>query len=217
MRSAPSNLAERTRARVTRRLMPFLVFIYVLAYLDRANVSVAKLQMQRDLHFSDAIIGFGSGIFFLGYLLLDVPGSLIVERWSARKWIARIMISWGLIAALMGLLGTPLFGHIVPVTQFYGLRLLLGIAEAGFFPGVIVYLSHWYRLADRSRAKAYFMVAQPMAVALGVPLSRWILETVHWYGLAGWRWVFLLEGLAPFLMGFVTLRYLTDRPEQARW
>jgi MFS transporter, ACS family, tartrate transporter len=211
------DVSERTRRRVTRRLIPYLMFIYWMAYLDRANVGVAKLQMQQDLNFDDAVIGFGAGIFFLGYLLLDIPGSLIVERWSARKWIARIMVSWGLVAALMGLLGTPLFGSIRPMAQFYALRLLLGIAEAGFFPGVIVYLSHWYRFEDRARAKAWFMVTQPVAVALGIPLSRWILESVHWGGLAGWRWVFFLEGLPPAIMGVVTLWYLTDRPHEARW
>jgi MFS transporter, ACS family, tartrate transporter len=210
-------LPDRTRTRVTRRLIPYLMFIYVLAYLDRANVGVAKLQMQQDLNFSDAVIGFGAGIFFLGYLLLDIPGSLIVERWSARKWIARIMVSWGLVAALMGFLGMPFFHSFEPTTQFYGFRLLLGIAEAGFFPGVIVYISHWYRLEDRARAKSYFMISQPLAVAFGVPISRWILENIHWAGLAGWRWVFILEGLPPVLMGFVTFWYLTDRPADARW
>ena len=217
MSPGPSPLPVRTRKRVTRRLIPYLVFIYLLAYLDRANVGIAKLQMQRELSFSDEVIGFGAGIFFLGYLLLDIPGSLIVERWSARKWIARIMVSWGIVAALMGFLGAPVFGSIRPVTQFYGFRLLLGIAEAGFFPGVIVYLSHWYRAEDRAGAKAYFMVAQPLAVALGLPASRWILENIHWAGLSGWRWVFILEGLAPFLMGFVTFFYLTDRPNRAAW
>ncbi len=210
-------LPVRTRKRVTRRLMPFLIFIYLLAYLDRANVGVAKLQMEQDLHFSDAVIGFGAGIFFLGYLLLDIPGSLIVERWSARKWIARIMVSWGIVAALMGFLATPLFGAIRLETQFYGMRLLLGIAEAGFFPGVIVYLSHWYKAEDRAGAKGYFMIAQPLAIALGLPASRWILENIHWSGLAGWRWVFILEGLLPFAMGFVTLFYLPDRPGDAGW
>jgi MFS family permease len=210
-------LPARTRKRVTRRLMPFLMFVYLLAYLDRANVGIAKLRMQQDLNFSDAVIGFGAGIFFLGYLLLDIPGSLIVERWSARKWIARIMVTWGMVAALMGFIGMPLFRNVPPATQFYGLRLALGIAEAGFFPGVIVYLSHWYRAEDRARAKAWFMVTQPLAIAFGVPLSRWILENIGWAGLAGWRWVFILEGVAPLVMGFVTLWFLTDRPQQARW
>jgi len=212
-----TGVAFRTRKRVTRRLIPYLVFIYFLAYLDRANVGVAKLQMQGDLGFTDAVIGFGAGIFFLGYLLLDIPGSLIVEHWSARKWIARIMISWGVVATLMGFLGMPVFHSFRPITQFYGLRLLLGIAEAGFFPGVIVHLSHWYRAEDRPRAKAYFMVTQPLAIALGVPISRWILENVRWAGLAGWRWVFILEGIPPVLMGLVTIWYLTDRPPEARW
>ena len=214
---ADETLPLRTRRRVTGRLIPYLMFIYLLAYLDRANVGVAKIGMQGELGFSDTVIGFGAGIFFLGYLLLDLPGSLIVERWSARKWIARIMVSWGLVAALMGLLGLPVFGFLRPVTQFYSLRLLLGIAEAGFFPGAIVYLSHWFRGEDRARAKAYFMVTQPLAVAIGIPISRWIMENVRWFGLAGWRWVFILEGAAPFLMGFVTLRYLTDRPRDAQW
>ncbi len=210
-------LPVRTRSRVTRRLIPYLMFIYSLAYLDRANLGVAKLQMQAAMGFNDSVIGLGAGIFFLGYLLLDIPGSLIVERWSARKWIARIMISWGVVAAAMGFLGARLFGSLPPVTQFYGLRLALGIAEAGFFPGVIVYLSHWYRPQDRARAKAYFMLAQPIAIAVGIPLSGWILENVSWGGLSGWRWVFILEGIPPLLMGFVTLWYLTDRPGRAKW
>ncbi len=211
------DLPVRTRKQVTRRLIPFLMFIYLLAYLDRANVGVAKLQMRADLGFSDAVIGFGAGIFFLGYLLMDIPASLLVERWSARRLIAQIMFSFGAVAVLMGFLGEPIFGSAGLTTQFYVLRLLLGIAEAGLFPGVIVYLSHWYRPEDRARAKGYFMIAQPVAIALGIPASGWILENIRWAGLAGWRWVFILEGLPPFLMGFVTLRYLTDRPQSARW
>jgi len=215
--AADQAVAASARRRITRRLIPYLMFIYWLAYLDRANLGVAKLQMQSDLNFSDAAIGFGAGIFFLGYLLLDIPSGLIVERWSARKWIACIMVSWGLVATLMGFLGAPLFGSVRPLSQFYTLRLLLGIAEAGFFPGVIVYLSHWYRPEDRARAKAYFMITQPAAIAIGVPVSRWILENIHWAGLPGWRWVFVLEGLPPVLMGLVTLWFLTDRPRQATW
>lgn len=217
MWSEADDIARRTRNHVTRRLIPFLMFIYVLAYLDRANLGVAKLGMQADMGFSDSVIGFGAGVFFLGFLLLDLPGSLIVERWSARIWIARIMICWGVVAVLTGLLGTPLFGSIRPIRQFYCLRLALGMAEASFFPGVIVYLSHWYQPKDRSRAKAYFMIAQPVAIATGIPLSRWILQTVHWHGLASWRWVFILEGLPAIIMGIVTLWYLTDRPQNARW
>jgi ACS family tartrate transporter-like MFS transporter len=193
------------------------MFTYLLAYLDRANIGVAKLRMQADLGFNDAIIGFGASVFFLGFLLLNIPASLIVERWSARKLLAYIMICWGLVASFMGFLGAPIFGSLSLTTQFYGLRLLLGIAEAGFFPGVIVYLSHWYQPKDRPRAKGYFMVSQSIALALGIPFSGWILAHIHWMGFASWRWVFILEGILPFLLGFVTLWYLTDRPGNAHW
>jgi MFS transporter, ACS family, tartrate transporter len=210
-------IGESTRQRITVRLIPYLMFVYFLAYLDRANLGVAKFGMQTELHFDETVIGLGAGIFFFGYLLLDLPGSLIVEHWSARKWIARIMLTWGLVAMLMGFIGTRLFGHSNHETQFYVLRFLLGTAEAGFFPGVIVYLSHWYRVEDRARAQSYFIVTQPLAVAIGIPLSQWILDRAHWFGLAGWRWVFIMEGLAPLMMGFVTLRYLIDSPGQASW
>jgi ACS family tartrate transporter-like MFS transporter len=214
----PSGLSvsERTRRRVTLRLMPFLVLIYLTAFLDRANIGIAKLQMQGALGLTDEIIGFGAGVFFLGYFLLEIPGSLIVERWSARRWLARIMVTWGIMATLCGFAGMlPL--PLSVKAQFYWLRFLLGAAEAGFFPGVVVYLSHWFCLRHRSRAKAWFMIAQPLSIIVGIPISRWILETVHWYGMAGWRWVFILEGLPPVILGFVTLRFLTDRPEQATW
>lgn len=211
------DLPLRTRTRVTRRLIPYLMLLYLMAYVDRANIGVAKLGMQADTGFSDAVIGFGAGIFFLGFLVLNFPASMLVERWSARKLIASIMLAWGVIASLMGFLGTPLFGSLHLTTQFYTLRLLLGIAEAGFFPGVIVYLSHWYRPADRARAKGYFMLSQPVAIALGIPASGWILEHIHWAGVASWRWVFLLEGIPPFLMGLISIWYLTDRPQSAHW
>ena len=210
-------LPARARRRVTRRLIPYLMFIYLLAYLDRANIGVAKLQMQKDLNFNDAVIGFGAGIFFLGYLLLDIPGSLIVERWSARKWIARIMVSWGLVAALMGFVGTPLFGSFRLATQFYGLRLLLGIAEAGFFPGVIVYLSHWYRLEDRAAGQGLLHDhAAPGGrdrhtdFALDSGKRRAGPASPAGAGCSFWK------AFLRLLMGFVTLFYLTDRPHEAR-
>ncbi|HEV2133325.1 MAG TPA: MFS transporter [Terracidiphilus sp.] len=215
--NSETDLQLRTRKHVTRRIIPYLIFIYLLAYLDRANISVAKLHMEADLGFNDEVIGFGAGIFFLGYLLLNIPATLLVERWSARKLIAQIMIAWGAVATLMGFLGAPFLHFISPASQFYLLRLLLGIAEAGFFPGVIVYLSHWYRPEDRSRAKGYFMLAQPLAIALGVPVSGWVLDHIQWAGVASWRWIFILEGLPPLLMGFVSFLYLTDRPQQAGW
>ena len=192
-----------------QRLMPFLIVAYLFAYIDRANLGVAKLRMQTELGFSDAVIGLGAGIFFIGYFLLEIPGSLIVERYSARKWFARIMISWGLVAALTG--------FITDSKQFYVARFLLGTAEAGFFPGVIVYLSHWFQHEDRTRAKSWFMMTQPLAVVIGTPLSRLILDNVHWNGWAGWRWVFVLEGIPAVLLGVVAFFYLTDRPRNAAW
>ncbi len=197
--------------------MPFLFLLYFFAFIDRINVGVAKLGMQREFGFTDEVIGFGAGVFFLGYILLEVPGTLIVERWSARKWIARIMISWGLVASMEGLIGAPWLSFLSPERQFYWLRFALGAAEAGFFPGIIVYLSHWFRHEDRARAKAFFMIGQPIAYAAGLPLSRLILETIEWNGMAGWRWVFILEGVPSLVLGFVTLFYLTDWPSQAKW
>jgi ACS family tartrate transporter-like MFS transporter len=202
-------MAGRARRRVMRRLMPFLIVAYLFAYIDRANLGIAKLQMQGELEFAESTIGFGAGIFFIGYLLLEIPGSLLVERWSARKWFSRIMISWGLVATLSGFIETR--------QQFYAARFLLGAAEAGFFPGVIVYLSHWFRAEDRTRAKSWFMVTQPLSIVVGTPLARWILETVHWYGLHGWRWVFILEGMPSILIGIFAFFYLTDRVQDARW
>ncbi len=190
------------------------MFVYLLAYLDRANLGVAKLQMQMDLNFTDAIIGLGAGVYFFGFVVISLPGSLVVERWSARKWIASIMIAWGVAATVMGFLGTPLLGALSTKAQFYLLRFLLGVAEAGFFPGVVVYFSHWFRMEDR--ALAFFVVTQPMAVATGIPMSRWVLDHIHWYGLVGWRWVFILEGAPPILFGFITLWYLADRPHTAK-
>ena len=209
-------VAERARRRVTLRLMPFLILVYLTAYLDRANIGIAKLQMQGALHLNDEVIGFGAGVFFIGYFLLEIPGSLIVERWSARRWLARIMVTWGMMATLSGFAGLLPIGLGVRA-QFYWLRFFLGAAEAGFFPGVVVYLSHWFSLPDRSRAKAWFMIAQPLSIVIGLPISRWILETVRWQGLDGWRWVFILEGIPPIILGFITLFYLTDRPEDAAW
>ena len=212
-----NSVGERARRRITKRLMPYLLLLYLIAYIDRTNVGVAKLHMQGDLGFTDAIIGFGAGIFFLGYFLLEIPGTLIVERWSARKWIARIMISWGIVAVLMGFINMPMLNFLSPVNQFYSLRFILGLAEAGFFPGVIIYLSHWFRYEDRAKAKARFMIGIPIATVIGIPLSRAILENITWLGLAGWRWVYILEGVPAIIFGVVTLFYLTDRPSQAKW
>jgi len=203
-----NSVANRCRRRIMRRLLPYLFLLYIIAYLDRVNVGFAALQMRGDLKFGDDVIGFGAGIFFVGYFLLEIPGCIIVEKWSARRWIARIMISWGIVAVLMGFVQTK--------TQFYSLRFLLGAAEAGFFPGIIVYLSHWFRHQDRAKVVAMFMAAQPIAIIFGAPVSGLLLG-VKWLGLSGWRWLFIIEGLPAILFGFVTIFYLTDRPNHARW
>ena len=201
-------VAERARRRITRRLMPFLICLFMIAFLDRVNVGYAALEMGKDLGFDAEVLGFGAGIFFVGYYLLEIPGTLLVENWSARLWLARIIISWGLLAVLTGFIRTP--------TQFYLARFVLGLAEAGFFPGVLVYLSHWFRQRDRAKAVAMFMAAIPVSNIFGAPLSGLILG-VHWAGLAGWRWVFILEGLPALVFGVVTVFYLTDRPRDATW
>jgi sugar phosphate permease len=164
--------------------------------------------MNKALNFSPEIYGFGAGIFFAGYFLLEIPGAILVERWSARAWIARIMISWGMVAVLTGFVHTA--------TQFYWIRFLLGAAEAGFFPGIVVYLSHWFRYADRAKALALFAAAQPIANMIGAPISGFLLG-IDWLGLPGWRWLFILEGIPAVVLGIVTLVYLTDWPHQASW
>lgn len=190
------------------RLMPYLFWLYIIAFIDRANVSYAALTMKEDLHFTDAVTGLGQGIFFIGYFLLEIPGTILVEKWSARKWIARIMITWGILAMAMGFIHTT--------TQFYWVRFLLGAAEAGFFPGIIVYFSHWFRYEDRAKAVALFMSAIPISNIISAPISGLLLG-VNWLGLAGWRWMFILEGAPAVIFGVVTIFYLTDRPQQARW
>jgi MFS transporter, ACS family, tartrate transporter len=199
---------QSARRRIARRLLPFLWLLYAIAFLDRVNVAYAALEMSHDLGFSDRVFGAGAGMFFIGYVLLEIPGAVIVERWSARRWIARIMVSWGVITVLVGLVHTS--------RQFYAARLLLGIAEAGFFPGIIVYLTHWFRHEDRAKAVAVFMTAIPLSNIFGSPLAGQILK-IHWLGLQGWRWLFILEGIPAVVFGVVTLFYLTDWPQQAAW
>src|SRR5205823_1260090 len=206
--SSPQELGQRAVRRVAVRLMPFLLLLYLIAYLDRANVSYAGLRMTRDLGFSDRVFGLGAGLFFVGYFLLEIPGSLLVESWSARRWFARIMISWGLCSAATGFISTS--------GQFYTLRLLLGAFEAGFAPGIVVYLTHWFRARERGRAIALYQSGSPLSGIIGAPLSGLLLG-VHWLGLSGWRWVFIVEGLPAVVLGFVTFFYLTDWPREARW
>ncbi len=199
---------QSARRRIARRLLPYLWLLYVIAFLDRANVAYASLEMSHDLGFNEKVTGLGAGIFFIGYVLLEIPGAILVERWSARLWIARIMISWGIVTAVAGFVHTA--------NQFYVARFLLGAAEAGFFPGIIVYLTHWFGHRDRARAVATFITATTVANIFGSPLAGQILK-VDWLGLQGWRWLFILEGVPALIFGVVTLFYLTDWPRQAKW
>jgi ACS family tartrate transporter-like MFS transporter len=202
-------LPASTLRKITWRLIPFLFVLYVIAWLDRVNVGFAGLQMNADLGFSSTVFGLGSGIFFLGYCLFEIPSNIILERVGARLWISRIMVTWGLISAALMFVRTP--------AAFYLLRFLLGVAEAGFFPGVIYYLSLWYPAAHRARAIAAFMSAVPVAGLIGGPLSGALLELDGLHGLAGWQWLFLLEGLPAVILGTSVLFYLKDRPETTQW
>ena len=205
---AQTDVATRARHRIARRLLPFLFILYVIAFLDRMNIGAAALQMPHDLGFSESVVGLGAGIFFFGYFLLEIPGALIAERWSARRWIARIMISWGLMTALMAFIHTA--------RQFYLVRFLVGAAEAGFLPGVIVYLTHWFRYEDRAKAVAFFYAANPLSYVVGSPLAG-VLMGLTWLGMRGWRWLFIIEGIPAIIFGLITIWYLTDWPAQARW
>jgi MFS transporter, ACS family, tartrate transporter len=202
------DVGKRAVRRIAYRLLPFVFLIYVVNYIDRANVSFANLKMSADLGFSDRAYGLGVGMFYLTYVLFEIPGAVIAERWSARKWTARIMISWGIITALTGFVHTA--------RQFYAARFLLGMAESSFFPAMIVYLTHWFRLRERGRAIACLYSAVPAASLIGAPIAGWLLG-VHWMSLAGWRWLFILEGVPAVVLGVITVFYLTDWPAQARW
>src|SRR5262252_7709662 len=206
--SGPADIGQRVRRRVAYRLLPFVFLLYVVNYIDRVNVSFANLRMSADLGFTDRIYGLSVGMFYLTYVLFEIPGAIIVERWSARKWIARIMISWGIVTILTGFVHTA--------TQFYVARFLLGAAESSFFPGMIIYLTHWFCSRDRSRAIACLYAANPAAALIGSPLAGWLLG-VHWRSITGWRWLFILEGIPAVFVGIITLLYMTDRPTEASW
>jgi MFS transporter, ACS family, tartrate transporter len=267
MASSPGTGAlDRARAKAYVRLLPILLASYVIAYVDRINIGFAKLTMQPDLAplgFSEGAFGFGMGIFFVGYLVLEIPGTLLVERWSARKWISRIMISWGIVAALTGFvhyrvpgvtglarlavgglanlfepLASSNLGWLAEksreiadalrapgspfVLQFFSVRFLLGLAEAGFYPGVIVYLTHWFPSRDRTKTLAWFFIGTPLAAIIGPPISERIMTigmkgNPQLLGMVGWQWVFIFWGIPAVILGILVLVFLTDRPSQARW
>jgi MFS transporter, ACS family, tartrate transporter len=197
------------RSKVTRRLVPFLVLLYLVAFLDRVNVGFAALTMNKDLGITPYFFGWGAGIFFLGYFLLEVPSNLALEKFGARFWIARIMITWGVISAAMALAGGP--------ASFLLLRFLLGLAEAGFFPGIVLFLSYWYPARERARVMAMLYLGIPLANIIGAPISASLLNLDGFWRLHGWQWLFIIEGLPAVLLAFVTLGFLTDRPEKAAW
>jgi MFS transporter, ACS family, tartrate transporter len=195
--------------KATLRLIPFLCVCYAINFLDRVNIGFAALAMNADLGFTAAVFGFGAGIFFVGYILFEVPSNLMLQRFGARLWIARIMISWGLISAATAL--------VWDATSFYAVRLALGIAEAGFFPGIILYLTYWFPARDRARIVSTFMAAIPLATVVGAPLSGALLGLDGLLGLKGWQWMFIIEGLPAVALGFVVLFVLPTGPEEAPW
>jgi D-galactonate transporter len=207
--AARSALETSTIRAISWRLIPFLVLAYFLSYLDRVNLGFAALTMNAELKFSPTIFSWGAGIFFIGYFLFEVPSNLALERFGASRWIARIMVTWGIVSALMAL--------VSGVWGFYGIRFLLGVAEAGFFPGIILYLTYWYPAQYRARFLAAFAIAVPVSTVIGAPVSGLLLGLDGVMGLQGWQWLFVVEGVPTVLLGIVTWFYLTDRPAQAKW
>jgi ACS family tartrate transporter-like MFS transporter len=208
----------RTIAKVAKRLVPFLIVCYFIAYLDRVNVGFAALTMNQDLGLSQTAFGFGAGIFFIAYFIFEVPSNLLLERFGARKWIARIMLSWGIISGMMAF--TPAIGRVTGLGNeysFYLIRVLLGAAEAGFFPGIIFYLTLWFPTEYRARIVGYFMAAIPLSTVIGAPISGALLYLHGGLGLAGWQWLFIVEALPSILLAGVVFFYLTDRPAEAAW
>lgn len=199
---------EKIVRKVFRRLMPFVCLLYVFNFLDRVNIGYAALSMNKDLGFSNAVYGFGAGIFFIGYFIMEIPGNLIMTRIGARLWIARILITWGIISGLTAWVSTP--------SQFYVVRFFLGVAEASFFPCIIYYLGTWFRMQDVAKAVALFMMSLPVCNIIAAPVSTYLLG-VSWLGLAGWQWLFILEAIPAIILGFVTPFYLTNKPADASW
>src|SRR4030088_78080 len=211
-------LETRAIAKVSKRLVPFLIVCYFIAYLDRVNVGFAALTMNQDLGLSQTAFGFGAGIFFIAYFIFEVPSNLLLERFGARKWFARIMLSWGLLSGLMAFI--PSIGRATGLGNeysFYLVRVLLGVAEAGFFPGIIFYLTLWFPAEYRARIVGYFMAAIPLSTVIGAPISGVLLYLHGGFGLAGWQWLFIIEAVPAIILAFVVFFYLTDWPADAVW
>ena len=215
---ATTDIERRTVARVAWRFIPFLVLCYFVAYLDRVNVGFAKLTMDADIGITDTMFGFGAGVFFLAYFVFEVPSNLLLDRFGARRWIARIMFTWGLVSGAMAFL--PAIAKATGISgeySFYGLRVLLGFAEAGFFPGIIFFLTLWFPATYRGRMVGYFMAAVPLSSALGSPVSAALLSLNGHGGIAGWQWLFIVEAAPSLILAVVAFFYLTDRPADAHW
>ncbi len=195
--------------KVTLRIIPFVFLLYIVSYLDRANIGYAALEMNKDLALTSEAFGFISGIFFIGYFLFEVPSNIMLNKFGARVWIARILVTWGLIAAATAFAQSA--------NQLYVLRFLLGVAEAGFFPGVIVYLTYWFRSRELATTVALFTAAIPVSYIIGAPLSTWIMDNIKWFDWSGWRWMLFLEGIPAVFLGIACYFFLTDKPEQAKW
>ncbi|MED4729451.1 MFS transporter [Aneurinibacillus migulanus] len=209
MNNATENLEKRTIRKVTRRIVPFLFVLYIISYLDRANIGYAALEMNEALGLTSQVFGIATGIFFIGYFLFEVPSNILMQRFGARVWITRILITWGIISVATGFAQNA--------TQLYIIRFLLGVAEAGFFPAVILYITYWFRMKEQASTIAMFMTAIAASYIIGAPFSTWIMDNINWMGIPGWRWMFVLEGMPAVILGIVTFFYLTDRPEDAKW
>src|SRR6201991_4455054 len=206
---AKSDIEISTIRAISWRLIPFLILAYFLAYLDRVNIGFAALTMNADLNFTPLVFATGAGIFFIGYFIFEVPSNLALEKFGASSWIARIMVSWGILSALMAAVSGE--------WSFYILRFLLGVAEAGFFPGIILYLTYWYPAPYRALFMAAFAIAVPVSIVIGAPISCLLLGLDGALGLKGWQWLFIIEGIPSVVLGIVTWFYLTDRPDKADW
>lgn len=209
MNHVETSLEKKTIRKVTWRIIPFVFICYIISYIDRANLGYAALEMNKDIALSSEVFGFASGIFFIGYFLFEVPSNVMMQRFGARVWIARILVTWGILAVLTG--------FVQSATHLYILRFLLGVAEAGFFPGIIMYFTFWFRSKEQATTIALFTAAIPVSYIIGAPLSTWIMDYINWMDIAGWRWMFILEGLPAVILGVVTYFYLTERPENAKW
>ena len=202
-------LEQRTVKKIMKRILPFVLLLYIIAFIDRVNMGYAALEMNAELALTAEVFGLLSGIFFIGYFFFEVPSNILMERYGARIWITRIMVSWGIVVVLTG--------FVQSATHLYIARFLLGVAEAGFFPGIILYLTYWFRAKERGRAYSLFLISMPLAGLLGAPFSTLIMDNISWFSLSGWRWMFIIAGILTVVLGIVCFYYLTDRPKDAKW